>query len=140
MAYFNQEDKKKVAPAIKAVLKKYEVKGSISVSNHSTLVVTIKEGKLDFISAAKKVCEYQAQRTGRQTYSVGDYIQVNRHHVVDNHREVEENKIADFYEELITAMKGNEWFDKSDIQTDYFHTAYYMDINVGKWDKGYKLV
>lgn len=139
MAYFSQDDKKKVAPAIKAVLKKYGVKGSISVDNHSTLVVTIKSGKLDFIGAAKKVCEYQASRTGRRTYEVGSYLQVNRYHAADNARKVGENEIADFYDALVEAMMGADWFDKSDIQTDYFHTAYYMDINVGKWNKPYEL-
>lgn len=42
MAYMNQERKAQLAPAINAVFKRYGVKGSISVHNHSTLVVTIK--------------------------------------------------------------------------------------------------
>jgi len=33
---------------------------------------------------------------------------------------------------------GREWFDKSDIMTDYFHTAYYIFTSVGKWDKPFK--
>jgi hypothetical protein len=36
-----------------------------------------------------------------------------------------------------TVEGGNEWFDKSDIMTDYFHTAYYYDISIGQWDKPY---
>ena len=47
MAYINQEDKKRLAPNIKAVLKKYGVKGTISISHHSNLVVRLKEGKVD---------------------------------------------------------------------------------------------
>ena len=43
-------------------------------------------------------------------------------------------------EDLKKAMKGAIWFDKSDIMTDYFHTAYYMNINIGRWDKPYKLI
>ena len=42
-----------------------------------------------------------------------------------------------FLKELHKAMKGTKWFDKSDIMTDYFHTAYYIDINIGKWSKPY---
>jgi len=34
-------------------------------------------------------------------------------------------------------MKGADWYDNSDAQTDYFDTAYYVDVNVGKWDKPY---
>jgi len=36
-------------------------------------------------------------------------------------------------------MKGDQWYDNSDAMTDYFDTAYYMDINVGQWDKPYVL-
>jgi hypothetical protein len=34
-------------------------------------------------------------------------------------------------------MRGSEWYDRSDVQTDYFDTAYYMDVNVGQWNKPY---
>ena len=34
-------------------------------------------------------------------------------------------------------MKGNKWYDKSDAMVDYFDTAYYIDINIGKWNKPY---
>ena len=49
MAYMSQERKAQLAPAIKAVLKKYNIKASIAVNNHSTLVVNIKQGEIDFI-------------------------------------------------------------------------------------------
>ena len=49
MAYMSQERKQQRAPIIKAILKKYGVKGSLSVRNHSTLVLNIKSGKIDFI-------------------------------------------------------------------------------------------
>ena len=48
MAYVSQELKAKLAPTIKAVLKKYKVKGSISVRNHMSLVVTLKQGAVNF--------------------------------------------------------------------------------------------
>jgi hypothetical protein len=35
------------------------------------------------------------------------------------------------------AEGGRAWFDKSDSMTDYFHTAFYYDIQVGKWDRPY---
>jgi hypothetical protein len=49
MAYFNQERKQERAPVIKAILKKYGVKGSLAVRNHMTFVLNIKSGKIDFI-------------------------------------------------------------------------------------------
>ena len=48
MAYIGQKEKKELAPAIKKVLKTYGMKGSIAIDNHSSLVVNVKEGVLDF--------------------------------------------------------------------------------------------
>ena len=48
MAYVSKELKSKLAPAIKAVLKKYDMKGTIAVRNHSSLVVNLKSGAIDF--------------------------------------------------------------------------------------------
>ena len=50
MAYVSQELKSKLAPKIKAICKKYGVKASLAVRNHSTLVLNVKSGKIDFIS------------------------------------------------------------------------------------------
>ena len=49
MAYVSQEDKKELAVGIKKVLKKYNVKGTIGVHNHSTLVVRLRSGDLDIL-------------------------------------------------------------------------------------------
>ena len=41
-----------------------------------------------------------------------------------------------FLLELFQAMnKGNH--DNSDIMTDYFDVGWYVDVNIGKWDKPY---
>ena len=115
MAYISQQDKRELAPAIKSVLKKYGMKGSIAVKNHMSLTVNLQSGPIDF--------------------DMDGYTSVNVYHI-DNHY----TGIArDFLNELVVAMKGTKWFDKSDIMTDYFHTAYYININVGKWNKPYVL-
>ena len=49
MAYMNQETKKEKAPAIKAICKKYGVTASLAVRNHSTLVLNVRKGSIDFI-------------------------------------------------------------------------------------------
>ena len=36
-------------------------------------------------------------------------------------------------------MQGTIYYDRSDIQTDYFDVAYYISIHIGKWDKPYIL-
>jgi hypothetical protein len=35
---------------------------------------------------------------------------------------------------------GKVYFDESDIQSDYFHTAFYTHLSIGSWDKPYALV
>ena len=115
MAYISQQDKKELAPGIKSVLNKYGMKGSIAIKHHSSLVVNLQSGPIDF--------------------DMDGYTSVNVYHI-DKHYT---GRAKDFLNELVVAMKGTKWFDKSDIMTDYFHTAYYIDINVGKWNKPYVL-
>ena len=118
MAYVSQEDKKALAPAIKAVLKKYNMKASISVNNHSSLCVNIKEGVIDF----------------SDDFTHGDgYIQVNEYWIDDNYAGVK----GDFFNELLAAMKGPKYFNDDDAMTDYFSRSHYTNINVGKWNKPY---
>ncbi len=119
MAYVSQQDKAKLAPEIKKVLSKYGMKGSISIRHHSTLVVTLQSGAIDF---------------GEYTHGDG-YIQVNVYHIERHYK----GKAQKFLTELLAAMKGPDWFDKSDAMTDYFHRSHYTDINVGKWNKPYFL-
>jgi hypothetical protein len=42
----------------------------------------------------------------------------------------------DFMKEIFVAMNDGNW-DKSDIQSDYFNVGWYVDVNIGKWDKHY---
>jgi len=144
MAYVSQEMKKDLAPQIKAVLKKYGLKGSIGVRHHSSLVVNIKSGILDLIGASNKHRIEDAKRRGSEPYINDNYIQVNENYMSEWMEEVGESKIAKFYDELVAAMKGVgsqsvEWYNNSDIMTDYFDRAYYIDINVGQWNKPYEV-
>jgi len=50
MAYMNQEKKAIIAAKLKPVLKKYGVKGTLSVRNHSSIVLNVKSGNVDFIT------------------------------------------------------------------------------------------
>ena len=118
MAYISQQDKKDLAPAIKAVLKNYGMKGTIAINHYSSLVVNIQSGVLDF--------------TDHFTHGDG-YIQVNTYHINNWYS----GTIKRFLQDLLKAMKGTKWYNNSDAMTDYFDTAYYMDINIGKWNKPY---
>ena len=134
MAYVSKETKAALAPAIRAVLKKYGVKGTIAVRNHSALVVTIREGALDFIGEANQFNREYAERTGQRFYPVTDYYQANPYKGEDAYSDP---TVGAFFKELTAAMRGDIWYDNSDIMTDYFDTAYYLYINIGRWDKPY---
>ena len=123
MAYMSQEKKAKIAPAVKAILKKYNVKASLAVRNHSTLVLNVKQGPIDFINDFGN--SEDAKKFG---------IQVNPYWYHEHF--VGESK--KFLTEVITAMNdGNH--DRSDIQSDYFDVGWYVDVNIGQWNKPYAL-
>ena len=138
MAYMSQEHKKELAPGIKSVLKKYNVKGSISVDNKSSLIVTLKQGKLDIVGNHNTVIEEKNKfifedRLKGQPSTTG-HVKINEYHIDKSFN----GEVLSFLQELHSAMNvGN--FDKSDYQTDYFHIGWYTDISVGKWDKGYQV-
>lgn len=119
MAYVSKELKAKLAPTIKAICKKYGVKATLAVHNHSTLVLNIKSAKINIIGECK----------GEKRNN--NYIQVNTYWVESNYV----GKTKDFLVEVIAAMKGADYFDESDSQTDYFHVSHYIEINVGSFDK-----
>jgi len=143
MAWMNQDKKQKLAPAIKAVLKKYGMKGTIGVNNHSTLVVNIKSGKLDILGnyadiTMENMWKATFPRTEEEVRSITN-LDVNTYWI----HEQFSGKVREFMEELKDAMngKGSEIHnhDNSDIQTDYFDVGWYIDINVGRWNKPYIL-
>ena len=81
MAYISQEKKKELAPAIKAVAKKYGMKVTIGIDNHSSLIVRVKEGPLAFDA----------------------YEQVNVYHIEKFYGTIKQTA---FLEEMLVAMKG----------------------------------
>ena len=118
MAFINQEMKKRIAPGVKAVLAKYNMKGTMKIRDHMVLSVTIKSGEIDMM----KNCDYQR-----------DHMQVNPYWIADNFETV----AASFLIELKAAMEGPEGFDESDFQTDYHHRSHYLEINAGTYKKPY---
>ena len=119
MAYVSKQDKAELAPAIKAVLKKYNIKGSISIRHHSTLVVKIKQGAIDFADYFTPLGEGN--------------IQVNEYWIDKNYAGIHRA----FLNELLAAMKGTKYYNNDDAMTDYFDRSHYTNINIGSWDKPY---
>lgn len=137
MAYMNQERKAVIASKVKPILAKYGMKGTLSVNNHSTIVLTLQSGSIDFIG------DMTEQRHFGYEISTVKKDELRKHYSLDvnpywYHEHYTGESLA-FLSEIFPAMKSADWFDKSDIMTDYFHTAYYIDVNVGKWNKPYTL-
>jgi len=117
MAWYNQERKKAVQPAMRKLLKEYGLKGSLSVQNHSTVVLTIKSGAIDF----------ENSRTAEHTHN-----QVNVYWI-DSHWT---GKAKEFLTKANDLLNIDN-YDNSDIMTDYFDVGWYVDINLGKWNQPY---
>ena len=134
MAHMNQERKAQRAPAIKAILKKYGIKGTLSVRNHSTLVLNVKSGKIDFISNFNETVS--AQPGGfRNGSPATKSLQVNPYWFHEHFS----GKAKSFLTEAFAALKGEDFFDETDAQVDYFHCSHYVDVNIGQWDRPYEV-
>jgi hypothetical protein len=114
MAYVSQTDKKELSIGIKKVLKKYNMKGTIAVRHHSTLVVNIQSGPIDF-----------NMRDGHD--------QVNVYWIHEHY----EGVAKQFLTELLAEMKGTKYYNNDDAMFDHFDRSHYTDINVGKYNKPY---
>lgn len=133
MAYMNQEKKAVIRDALKKVMPK-SWKWSLSVYHHSTIVLTIKSAPYDLIQEVyrvnnNRVCaDYQKFQEKPKSVDVNPYWLQNQ---FDIHLPV--------FEQIVKALKGADWYDDSDIMTDYFNTAYYYDIKLGRWDKPFEV-
>lgn len=132
MAYMDQTKKAKIAPVVKKILVKYNLKGSLSVRSHMTLCLKVKQGPIDFI---KNFNDTVSQQPGYGGRVAANDLDVNPYHYQDHFT----GKAKAALTELFDAMNdGNH--DRSDIQTDYFDVGWYIDLNIGSWNAPYALV
>ena len=112
----SQENKKQLAPKITAICKKHGIKATLAVRHYSTLVLNVRSGKIEF--------------------HPDEHYQVNTYHI-ETHYQDQPAALAFLTEVRDAMMEGNH--DRSDILTDYFDVGWYIDINLGQWDKPYLL-
>jgi len=139
MAYVTEQIITKARLALKALNKEYGVKATLSGKGDSTLYLTITEGKIDFIS---NFCEnVKAKRRQHDTQQVIDWvtkeqnISVNQYYLDSSFDGI----ALEYLEKAKSIMLVDHW-DRSDIQSDYFNCAYYLNISIGRWNKPYKFV
>ena len=139
MAWVNKDTVTKVREALKVLNKEYGMKTSVSGTNSSSLKVRIVSGKIDFVqnrldmlAADHRFSEAEKENHRLYLTKFNSGIQVN-HYWLDTSF----SGVALEYLEKVKAIMSVDHWDKSDIQSDYFHCAYYMNIDIGKWDKAY---
>lgn len=139
MAYITKEQVQEKRRLISALCKEYGITATVSGANSSTLTVTIRKGKIDFLgNYFHTVDTYplnsQQQKDNALFYKKRGYMTVN-HYCID----WQFSGIAmDFMMELLQIMKIGH-YDHSDSMADYFDVAWYNGINIGEWNKPYIL-
>jgi hypothetical protein len=129
----NQERKAKIANALKPILAKYGMKGTLRTRQHA-ITLTLRSGPIDFIG------DLNESRNGRLGVAKDEMrkhyeLQVNQYWIDEHYTGVS----LEFLKQVKDAMQAADYYDRSDAQIDYFDTAYYYDINVGSWNKPYTL-
>lgn len=130
MAYMNQEKKAVIAASIKPLLKKYGIKGSLSVKHHSEIALTLKSGKIDFIENYNS-CNARKHNENREL--VVGHLCVNKNYIDERY----DGSAKEFLNEALEAMQSAGWYDRSDVWSDYYNVAYYISINIGQWNVPY---
>jgi hypothetical protein len=137
MAYMNQEKKQSKMPLLQGLFKEYRIKASVSVDNHSSLVVSIASGKIDFIKNYNenlkndRINGIEREFCNEKT----DYLQVNTYWLEESFSGIALEFLLKLKEIM---MQGNH--DRSDIGSDYFDVGWYISINIGKYNKPYEYI
>jgi len=63
-----------------------------------------------------------------------NHHQVNQYYINDDY--MLSNEAKELFKYVRILSDKDNW-DNSDIMTDYFDVNYYMDMSIGKWDKGF---
>jgi len=141
MAWVSKENIDSKKAAIKALNKKYGVKATLSGTNDHAMRLKIASGKIDFINnyveAVKENYSNRIESVEQQiAYVLKDnHIGVNHYHL-DKHFKGE---ALEYLQKACDIMnEGNH--DNSDSMTDYFDVGWYIDIDVGQWNKPYQLI
>lgn len=127
----NQDKKRVIKAALDPIAKKYGIKYSLRVRYHSSIVCTITAAPIDFI--------------GNFVATTGDKFKINGaplDHISINpywYQEHFTGKPREIIGQLVEAIKAADYYDNSDAQTDYFDTAYYFDIDIGTYNRPFKL-
>ena len=102
-------------------------------------MLNVKSGSVDFIENYIKT-DADKNYGNKLSQDQVEYIRKNRSLDVNPYwyQEHFSGKALGFLKEVLTAMNGGN-HNNSDIQTDYFDVGWYVDVNIGSWNKPYTL-
>lgn len=134
MAYISKELKAKLAPRIREICRAHGVQATLAVDNHRTLVLNIRQSSIDFIGNFNRIGASKPRAAHLPFQPAKDHISVNPYWYTEHF----DGAALNFLKKVIPAMNvGNH--NRSDLQTDYHDVGWYVDVNVGKWNKPYAL-
>lgn len=134
MAYISQEKKKQISAKLKVALKGSGLKYSLSIQNHSKLVMTIQSGPFDFFNDMPErfntiTGQYEKPRI------TGDRLSVNTYWLHE-HFSGKSREVLMVIRNILN--DGNH--DNSDVMTDYFDVGWYIGIEIGRYGRPYTFV
>ena len=118
MAYLSKTQVKETREALKVAFPDFKFMVRKSHAGGSSINVSIMSGPLDFGNI-------------REAAHVNQYW-------VESHYEAH---LVPFLEAVLKVIKfgsDRQWYDRSDSQIDYFDTAFYIDLEVGRFMNPYK--
>ena len=132
----NQEKKAIINNLMKPILKKYNVKATLSVDNMSTINLNIKSSAFDLVGIYnKKLQKEQSWKYPNETFCSRENFQLSDGWVSESY----EGKELAFFEEAFTTLRSAGYYNNTNSQINYFDAAYYYYIKVGQWNKPYQI-
>ena len=137
MAYISTDDVKHIRNTLKTELPQY--KFSVVRDHTSSVTIALMKGP------AFKDYEYFDRYTHETKIGTlnKDHHQINQYHLEDFYGKENAKVLDKIHSIALTAPAkngGKVWYNNSDAMIDYFDTAYYVHIEVGKWNKQYEVV
>ena len=131
MAYISAQDVAAIRKELKEAFPKFKF-GVKKESGSLAVAVTIKQATFAFEDQFAK--SFEGKR----------YAQVNNYWIDSHFTDMEEcafiTKVNEIMHNAPGRAGGKVYFDESDAQTDYFHTAFYTHLQIGSWDKEYECI
>lgn len=137
MAFISKSEVQEKQKKLAKLNKQFNVSARFGGSNTHNLNLTIQSGAIDFIgNYCKTITSKSADNSDAAYYAcLNNVVQVNHYHMANQF----DGEALKYLNKALEIMHENH-FDESDPMTDHFNCAWYIRINVGKFNKPFKFV